>query len=280
MAGMRFMPGEALFRIANLGTVWMIGDVFEQDLALVKRGAKATLRVDAYPDRAFPGQVTFIYPTLNTETRTARVRVELANADGMLKPGMYGTVQIGGGSARDVLVVPDSAVIDSGARQTVLIALGEGRFEPREVKLGARGGGVVEVLSGVKDGESVVTRANFLIDAESNLKAALGGMNASANTGGIGHAGDRRPRRRRREVRSNDDHARSGAVAQVAEDDDGVRAGQRRDRPDRQAGQPDPLRVRRAQARRVGRHEDRTRLRRHVQAGRAEVRRAQALRRT
>jgi Cu/Ag efflux protein CusF len=185
---MRFMPGEALFRIANLGTVWMIGDVFEQDLALVKRGAKATLRVDAYPDRTFPGQVTFIYPTLNTETRTARVRVELANADGMLKPGMYGAVQIGGGSARDVLVVPDSAVIDSGARQTVLIALGDGRFEPREVKLGARGGGVVEVLSGVKDGESVVTRANFLIDAESNLKAALGGMNASANTGGIGHA--------------------------------------------------------------------------------------------
>jgi Cu(I)/Ag(I) efflux system membrane fusion protein len=188
VAGMRFMPGEALFRIANLGTVWMIGDVFEQDLALVKRGAKATLRVDAYPERTFPGQVTFIYPTLNTETRTARVRVELANADGMLKPGMYGAVQISGGSARDVLVVPDSAVIDSGARQTVLIALGEGRFEPREVKLGARGGGVVEVLSGVRDGETVVTRANFLIDAESNLKAALGGMNASANSGGIGHA--------------------------------------------------------------------------------------------
>jgi Cu/Ag efflux protein CusF len=188
VAGMRFMPGEALFQIADLSTVWLIGDVFEQDLALVKRGAKAILRVDAFPDQTFPGQVTFIYPTMNTETRTARVRIELANPDGQLRPGMYGTVQIGGGAARDVLVVPDSAVIDSGARQTVLVAKGEGRFEPREVKLGARAGGLVEVLSGLKDGESVVTRANFLIDAESNLKAALGGMNASANTAGVGHA--------------------------------------------------------------------------------------------
>jgi membrane fusion protein, copper/silver efflux system len=182
VAGMRFMPGEALFRIANLGTVWLIGDVFEQDLALVKRGAKATLHVDAYPDRSFPGQVTFIYPTLNTETRTARVRVELANANGLLRPGMYGTVQIGAGGARDALVVPDSAVIDSGSRQTVLVALGEGRFEPRDVKLGARGDGFVELLSGVKDGESVVTRANFLIDSESNLKAALSGFSADKNT--------------------------------------------------------------------------------------------------
>jgi RND family efflux transporter MFP subunit len=188
VAGMRFMPGEALFQIANLGTVWLIGDVFEQDLALVKRGARASLRVDAYPERTFPGQVTFIYPILNTETRTARVRIELANVDGQLKPGMYGTVLISGGAARDALVVPDSAVIDSGARQTILVALGDGRFEPREVKLGARSGGLVEVLSGVKDGESVVTRANFLIDAESNLKAALGGMNASSNTAGVGHS--------------------------------------------------------------------------------------------
>jgi Cu/Ag efflux protein CusF len=187
VAGMRFMPGEALFRIASLSNVWLIGEVFEQDLAAVRRGAPATLRVDAYPDRSFPGQVTFIYPTLNAEARTARVRVELANADGQLKPGMYGTVQIGGGSARESLVVPDSAVIDSGTRRTVLIALGEGRFEPREVTLGARGDGLVEVLSGLQEGESVVTRANFLIDAESNLKAALGGLTAGANAAGVGH---------------------------------------------------------------------------------------------
>ena len=134
VAGMRFMPGEALFRIADLSRVWMIGDVFEQDLALVRIGSRGTLAVSAYPDRTFPGELTFIYPTLNAETRTARVRFELANPQGQLKPGMYGTVQIDAGAKREVLAVPDSAVIDSGSRQVVLVALGEGRFEPREVK--------------------------------------------------------------------------------------------------------------------------------------------------
>ncbi|HEX5639234.1 MAG TPA: efflux RND transporter periplasmic adaptor subunit [Burkholderiaceae bacterium] len=182
VAGMRFMPGEPLFRIADLSRVWMIGDVFEQDLALVRVGSKGTLGVSAYPDRTFPGEVTFIYPTLNTETRTARVRIELANPQGQLKPGMYGTVQIDAGPKREVIAMPESAVINSGNRQVVLVALGEGKFEPREVKLGARGDGFVEALAGVKEGDQVVTRANFLIDAESNLKASLGSFTAGANT--------------------------------------------------------------------------------------------------
>jgi Cu(I)/Ag(I) efflux system membrane fusion protein len=186
VAGMRFMPGEPLFRIADLSRVWLIGDVFEQDLALVRVGTKATLAVSAFPDRTFPGEVTFIYPTLNAETRTARVRIELANPQGQLRPGMYGTVLIDAGPKREVLTVPDSAVIDSGTRQVVLVALGEGRFEPRDVKLGSRGDGFIEVLSGVKDGESVVTRANFLIDSESNLKAALSGFAADKNASGGG----------------------------------------------------------------------------------------------
>jgi multidrug efflux pump subunit AcrA (membrane-fusion protein) len=186
VAGMRFMPGEPLFRIADLSRVWLIGDVFEQDLSLLRVGTRATLNVSAYPDRSFPGEVTFIYPTLNADTRTARVRIELVNPQGQLKPGMYGTVQIDAGPKREVLTVPDSAVIDSGTRQVVLVALGDGRFEPRDVKLGSRGEGFVEVLSGVKDGESVVTRANFLIDSESNLRSALSGFNAdrNANAGG------------------------------------------------------------------------------------------------
>ncbi len=181
VAGMRFMPGEALFRIADLSRVWLIGDVFEQDLSLIRVGTRGTITVGAYSDQTFPGEVTFIYPTLNAETRTARVRIELANPQGQLKPGMYGTVQIEAGPKREVLTVPDSAVIDSGTRQVVLVALGEGKFEPRDVKLGGRGEGFVEVLSGVKDGESVVTRANFLIDSESNLKAALSGFSADKN---------------------------------------------------------------------------------------------------
>ena len=188
VAGMRFMPGEALFKIADLSRVWLIADVFEQDLSLVRLGTRGSITVSAYSDKAFPGEVTFIYPTLNTETRTARVRIELANPQGQLRPGMYGTVQIEAGPKREVVTVPDSAVIDSGTRQVVLVALGEGRFEPRDVKLGTHGEGFVEVLSGVKDGESVVTRANFLIDSESNLKAALSGFNADKNVSGEGAA--------------------------------------------------------------------------------------------
>ena len=189
VAGMRFMPGEALFRIADLSRVWLIGDVFEQDLALVRVGTRGAITVSAYPDKHFPGQVTFIYPTLNSVTRTARVRIELANPQGQLKPGMYGTVQIEAGPKREVLTVPDSAVIDSGTRQVVLVALGEGRFEPRDVKVGSRGDGFVEILSGVNDGDSVVTRANFLIDSESNLKAALSGFTADKNAAAGGGAG-------------------------------------------------------------------------------------------
>jgi len=192
VAGMRFTPGEALFKIADLSRVWLIGDVFEQDLSQVRVGSRATLNVSAFPDRTFPGEVTFIYPTLNAETRTARVRIELTNPQGLLRPGMYGTVQIDTGPKREVLTVPDSAVIDSGTRQVVLVALGEGRFEPRQVRLGGRGGGFVEVLEGVKDGESVVTRANFLIDSESNLKAALAGFSADrhASAGGAVTSGE------------------------------------------------------------------------------------------
>ena len=126
------------------------------------------------PGARVHGKVVFISPTLEADTRTARVRVELANAGGLLKPAMYGSVDLVGGHARGkALAVPDSAVLDSGTRQVVLVQRGEGLFEPRSVKLGMRADGYVEVLDGVAAGESVVVRANFLIDAESNLKAAL-----------------------------------------------------------------------------------------------------------
>jgi Cu(I)/Ag(I) efflux system membrane fusion protein len=172
--GMRFVPGETLYEIADLSSVWLVAEVFERDLGLVKLGQPAKLRILAYPEREFTGKVVFISPTLEADTRTARVRVELANAGGLLKPAMYGAVDLVGGHARGkALAVPDSAVLDSGTRQVVLVQRGEGLFEPRSVKLGMRADGYVEVLDGVAAGESVVVRANFLIDAESNLKAAL-----------------------------------------------------------------------------------------------------------
>ncbi|MFZ3081898.1 efflux RND transporter periplasmic adaptor subunit [Rhodoferax ferrireducens] len=178
--GMRFMPGEALYQIADLSTVWVIADVFEQDIGLVKNGAKATVSINAYPDKAFAGRVTYVYPTLKAETRTVAVRVELANPGLLLKPGMFAQVELPVTAKGQVVTVPVSAVIDSGTRQIVLIQQAPGRFEPREVKLGARSDTRVEVRDGVKEGEQVVVAANFLIDAESNLKAALGGLGSAA----------------------------------------------------------------------------------------------------
>jgi Cu(I)/Ag(I) efflux system membrane fusion protein len=184
LPGMRFMPGDILFRIADLSTVWLIADVYEQDLALIHEGQNAVLRVNAYPNKVFNGRVTFIYPTVTPETRTAKVRIELPNPGSLLKPALYGSVELSTSHHHgQVLAVPDSAVLDSGTRQVVLVQRGEGLFEPRVVKLGWRADGYVEVLDGLKAGETVVSRANFLIDAESNLKAALGSLGSESGPG-------------------------------------------------------------------------------------------------
>ncbi len=180
--GMRFMPGETLFQIADTAVVWVLADVFEQDIGAVNVGQKAKIKINAYPGEIFEGRIAYVYPTLKAETRTVPVRIELANPKGKLKPAMFADVDIPAGGAAPVLTVPASAVIDSGARQTVVVQLGEGRFEPRVVRLGQRGGEFVQVLEGVREGEMVVSSANFLIDAESNLKAALGGMQKADGT--------------------------------------------------------------------------------------------------
>ena len=181
VAGLHFMPGEPLYRIADLGSVWVIADLFEQDLGAIRAGQTATVTTDAYPGVSFVGKVDFIYPTVTQETRTAKVRIVISNAAGRLKPGMYAKVafeaRLGAAAA---LAVSESAVLDSGNRQIVLVDLGQGRFEPRDVKLGTYAAGYYEVLSGLKSGENIVVGANFLIDAESNLKAALQTFSAPA----------------------------------------------------------------------------------------------------
>jgi RND family efflux transporter MFP subunit len=176
LQGMRFMPGESLYQVTDLSSVWVLADVFEQDIGLVKTGAQASVKINAYPDKSFNGKITYIYPTLKPETRTVPVRIELANPGQLLKPAMFAQVEMQVGAKAPVLTIPDSAVIDSGTRRVVLVQLQEGRFEPREVKLGAHSDTYFEVREGVKEGEQVVVAANFLIDAESNLKAAVGGM--------------------------------------------------------------------------------------------------------
>ncbi len=171
--GMEAKAGDILFRIADLSVVWVLADVAEHDLGLIAPGQTVTVTPRGYPGRTFTGKISLIYPVLNKETRTARVRVELANPDGILRPNMYAEAVIASGSGARVIAVPDSAIITSGTRQVVILDRGDGRFEPRPVNTGMRGGSYAEITQGVSEGDKVVTSANFLIDAESNLKAAL-----------------------------------------------------------------------------------------------------------
>ena len=172
--GQRVVAGDELYRIIDLTNLWVIADVAEGDLADIKLGARATVTFRSYRDQPVEGTVTFVYPQLKTETRTVQVRIEVANPDGQLKPDMYADVvfHVEAGQL-PLTTVPTSAIIDTGARQIVLVAKGEGRFEPRPVKLGRRGDGYVEIVEGLKAGEDIVTTATFLIDAESNLQSAL-----------------------------------------------------------------------------------------------------------
>jgi Cu(I)/Ag(I) efflux system membrane fusion protein len=180
--GQRVAAGDVLFRIADHSAVWAMVDVAERDLAAVAESQPATVRVRSHPDLTFAGKVALVYPHLNAATRTVPVRIELPNPDLLLKPGMYAEAEIDTGGSVPVLAVPDSAVIDSGDRQVVIVDKGDGRFEPRAVHLGRRGAGFVEVRDGVAGGEAVVTTANFLIDAESNLRAALKSLTGKSPT--------------------------------------------------------------------------------------------------
>jgi Cu(I)/Ag(I) efflux system membrane fusion protein len=173
--GQRVIAGDELFRIADHSHVWVIAELAEADSGAIQVGTPASITLRAFPTEPHEGAVTFIYPEmLKPETRTLAVRIELPNPDGQMKSGMYADVVFhAGADAKPVTAVPDSAVIDSGTRQVVLVAKGEGRFEPRPVTLGRRGEGYVEVTEGLQPGEEVVTSATFLIDAESNLRAAL-----------------------------------------------------------------------------------------------------------
>ena len=179
--GMRVNAGDVLYRTADLSSVWLIAQVQEQDFGAVTPGQSATAVFVAFPGRTFDGKVDFIYPSLSADTRTARVRIVVANTDGALRASMFATITLEGVSGtKPVLSIPNSAILDSGTRQIVLVDLGEGRFEPKSVKIGARGDERCEITDGLKPGDRVVVGANFLIDAESNLRAALQAFTAGA----------------------------------------------------------------------------------------------------
>jgi Cu(I)/Ag(I) efflux system membrane fusion protein len=177
--GMMMKAGDEMLRLADLSSIWVIADVPEQDIAQVRVGAKAKVSFRAFPNEVFDGRVTFILHELEMATRTAKVRIEVANPDHRIKHEMFADVEINAGDGEaERLSVPVSALIDSGNRQVVIVDRGKGRFEPRPVKVGVRGDGFVEIAEGIKAGEDVVIAANFLIDAESNLKAALSSFTA------------------------------------------------------------------------------------------------------
>jgi len=175
VAGQRLMAGEAAYQVVDLSRVWIEGEVFEPDLPAVKVGQRVTAEFPALPGEARSGRIAYVYPTLNPETRTARVRVEMANPDLRLKPGMYATFRFSAQTA-SVLNVPRSSVLVTGKRALVFVRDSTGILVPREVTLGQGTDNRIEVLSGLREGETVVASATFLIDAESNLGSALGGM--------------------------------------------------------------------------------------------------------
>jgi multidrug efflux pump subunit AcrA (membrane-fusion protein) len=166
--------GMKLYRLADLGIVWVQSQIYEQDLALLQLGQEAEVSLSYLPDRKFRGRVTYIYPTVDEKTRTARVRMEFHNPGLFLKPGMFATVELRAELKPDALLVPDSAVLRSGEKNTVFVALDGGHFEPRDVVLGARADSdAYEVLSGLREGERVVTSGQFMLDSESQLREAI-----------------------------------------------------------------------------------------------------------
>jgi Cu(I)/Ag(I) efflux system membrane fusion protein len=173
--GMNVMPGMALYKLADLSVVWLYADIYEYELPFVRLGQQASIQLTYLPEETFMGKAIYIYPSLNAETRTAKVRFEFPNPHGKFKPEMYANVEIKVPLGQK-LAVPEGAIIDTGVRQMAIIDKGSGYFEPREVKVGSKVDGYYEVIKGLKAGERVVSSANFLIDSESNLKEAMGGM--------------------------------------------------------------------------------------------------------
>ena len=176
LQGQRVMAGEPLYRIANLGTVWVEGEVFERDLAAVRLGQTVIAELDALPGRTRQGRITYIYPTLNAETRTSRIRVELPNPGVQLKPGMYATLRWPAGVSTSALTVPRSAIVSTGERHLAFVKRPDGMLEPRVVTVGTSTVNRIEILNGLFAGDTVVASATFLVDAESNLSTLLGGM--------------------------------------------------------------------------------------------------------
>ena len=184
--GEKFSPGQTLFHITGLHPLWLMVDVYEQDLSWIDVGSRAEVELPYEPGRTVTGRVDYIYDEVDDDTRTVRARLSVPNPDRALKPGMYATVRLSGGATEPTPLVPESAIVSSGEREIVIRALGEGRFRPVPVRTGRSAGGRTQVLHGLDGGERVVTSAQFLIDSEARLSGALAAMGDSTMSGGDG----------------------------------------------------------------------------------------------
>jgi membrane fusion protein, copper/silver efflux system len=190
--GGRITPGMDVYRIADLSRIWVEGEVFEKDLSLVRMGQRARVTFATWPGEVFEGTVTYLYPTVSVASRTGRVRVELANPGNRIKPGMYARLELTADEGREPLMIPRSAVHYTGERTLVFVRDASGVLIPREVTTGLTSGDDVEVLAGLAEGEVVVSSANFLIDAESNMGSSMQsmqGMEGQTSGGASGHVG-------------------------------------------------------------------------------------------
>jgi Cu(I)/Ag(I) efflux system membrane fusion protein len=170
--GQRVMPGEKLFDIADLSTVWVVSDIFEYELPLIKAGDKAMISLSYFPGREFSSAIEYVYPTISGDTRSAKVRFTIPNPGNKLKPQMYTNVEVKINLGKK-LVIPEDAVLDSGKRQIVYVDKGEGNFEPRTVTTGIKAGGMIEIVAGLKAGERIASAATFMIDSEARLKGIV-----------------------------------------------------------------------------------------------------------
>ena len=173
LEGMAVRPGMEVYHIADLRSLWLSVEVFEHQMAQIDIGTAAEFDLTYFPGEVFRGKVRFIEPEFSEATRTLQVKIEVPNPDGRLRAGMFGTVRFHPTAARQALVVPTEAVLRTGQRNVVIIDLGEGSFAPQDVQMGHEGGGYVEILAGLNEGDRVVTSSQFLIDSESNLQAAV-----------------------------------------------------------------------------------------------------------
>ncbi len=212
LEGQKIMAGEPLLKIANLSNLWLTAEIYEYEIPKVKVGSKAIINFQYLPGKTYHGNVSFIYPTIDEQSRTVKVRIDVPNSNGELKPSMFANVVIEGPSLKSTPVVSENAVIRSGKKDIVIVDLGDGKFKPQNVELGIYSDGYYQILNGLSEGNKIVTSAQFLIDSESNLKAAVSQFQTESND-------EKRDMKNEKQEMQNEKHRSDGMKQEMKMDD-------------------------------------------------------------